>query len=259
MRLVAGRDLALSDDATQEPVALVNEEFVRRYLGGRDPLNLHFGFWAGRARIVGVVRNAPFRRLGEPVAPGAYLTYRQFPQHGLNLVVKSDNPPAFLRSEIDRIAARLEPATSPVASMQLEDYIGPAFAIPRVSAAMMSALGVVALILATLGTYAVLAQCAAQREREFGVRLALGAAPHAVARLILGQGCRLLAAGLLLGALGAAVVGRVLGSILVGVRPWDLASWLTVATVLSAAVLVACWLPARRAARIDPVVALRCE
>lgn len=257
--LVSGRDLNLADGPGADPVGLVNEEFVRRYFAGRDPLNRSFSYWQGKVRIVGVVRNAPYRRLGEAPAPFVFVNCRSFPRSGLNLALKSDRSAAGLRTEVERLAATLEPACAPTAAMALEDYLEAAFAIPRISAALLSALGALALLLASLGVYAVLAQGVAQRRREIGVRLAIGATPREVAALVMRRGLRLLCLGVLVGLLGAAGAARSLGSLLIGVGGADPAAWTGVALLLTAAVLLACWLPARRAARVDPISALQAD
>lgn len=257
--LAAGRDLAMSDGPAGEPVGLVNEEFVRRYFGGRNPLGRHFSFWQGKVRIVGVVRNAPYRRLGEAPAPYVFVNYRSFPRTGLNLVVKTDRPAESLRREVERLSASLEPSTAPTAAMSLEDYLEAAFAIPRVSAVMLSGLGTTALLLAGLGIYAVLAQGVSQRRREIGVRIAVGATPRDISILVLRHGLALLVAGAVFGAVAASGVGRLLGSVLVGVGVADPTTWAAVTLTLTGSVLLACWLPARRAARVDPISALHAD
>ncbi|MCC6231336.1 MAG: ABC transporter permease [Verrucomicrobiales bacterium] len=259
MRLTAGRDLTEGDDFQAPRVALVNDEFVRRYLSGREAVGREIKFWGGTVHIAGVVRSGPYRRLGEPPEPMVYVPHLQFPRNSINLVVRTVNAPESVRLEVDRVAASLSPAVLPLASMSMENYVGAAYAIPKVSAIMLTVLGGVALLLAVLGLYAVLAQGVAQRQKELGVRLALGAEPRGLALLVVRQGARFLAIGGLLGVVAALGVGQVLQGVLVGVRTWDPWAWSGVFVVLGVATLAASWIPAWRASRVDPMEALRNE
>lgn len=154
---------------------------------------------------------------------------------------------------------QVAPEVDVFAADTLENYIRPSFLLPRTAAVLLTGLGLVALALALMGIYGVMAFQVNRRRREIGIRLALGALPRDVLRLILAYGARLAGLGLLLGLAGAFAVTRLLGAVLVGVKTLDLPAFGITVLLLAAAALAACWLPARRAARTDPMVALRAE
>lgn len=139
----------------------------------------------------------------------------------------------------------------------LENYISPAFLLPRTAAALLTALGLVALVLAVMGIYGVMSFQVNRRQREIGIRLALGAQPRDMLGLTLSHGARLAGVGLVVGLVGALAVTRLLGTVLVGVRALDPLAFFATTLLLAAAALMACWLPARRATRVDPMQALR--
>jgi ABC-type antimicrobial peptide transport system permease subunit len=153
----------------------------------------------------------------------------------------------------------LDPNAPPHAAMSCEDYVRSAFTVPRVAVTLLSFLGLVAMLLAVMGMYAVISHNVGQRLREFGVRMALGAQPGNISWLVLRQGLRLVAVGIGLGAVIGFAINLLIAGILVGVSATDLTTWLVVPLVLVAAVLAACWFPVRRAVRSQPLLALRCE
>ena len=148
----------------------------------------------------------------------------------------------------------------PVAgASRMEELVGDALTLPRLYALLIGIFAATALLLAVLGVYGVMAYAVAQRQREIGVRLALGAAPSGIRRLVLGQGGRLALMGTGLGLLAALAVGRLIGSLLFGVSPLDAPTFIVVPLILGGMTVLACWLPARRAMRVDPIVAIREE
>lgn len=254
---VGGRDFRDEDGMDSERVVVVNEELARRWFPGQDPVGRQFQVWGQTRRIIGVVQTGKYRHLNEAPMPYLFLPAGQVVERDLTLVVKTSGDFAGFRAALERLAAELDSGVRPFAVMDYPTYAEAALAIPRVAASLMSVLGVVALLLAVLGLYGVMSQQVGQRTRELGVRLALGAQPGEVLRLILAQGFRLTLAGLMLGMLGGWAASRLLRGLLVGIGGADLWTWILVPLVLLAATTFACWWPAWRASRIDPLKALR--
>jgi len=257
--VLAGREFAEQDDADAPPVVIVNEAFVRRYLPGRNALGLEIGVWDRQARIVGVVRTGKYRALNEPARPYFYLCQTQIPDRDLTLILRTRGDVTALAGVVDRLAAAIDPAVRPFAAMAYQDYIGAAFTVPRIAATLLSALGLLALLLATLGTYAVLANSVNDRARELGVRLALGAQRTDIIHLVLRHGLSLALLGLGIGAVAGVAASRALARLLIGIGPGDLLTWFTVPLLLLGCAGLACLLPALRASRLDPIQTLRAE
>jgi len=254
-----GRDFNARDDSSQPLVAVVNEEFARRYFAGRDPVGLTFNFWRGDTRIVGIVPTGKYNELRETPQPFFYLCAWQIDNRNLGVAVRSSADPRQVAQPVEGLARSLRADATPTASMTYETFVGAAFTIPRVAATLLAVLGALALGLAVMGIYAVMSQSVGQRVRELGVRVALGAQPRDVRGLILGQGLKLAMLGMGIGALAGIGVSRVMSGLLVGISAADGWTWLVVPPLMLAAVIAACWLPARRAARVDPMEALRNE
>lgn len=257
--ILAGRQFMEADDREVPLVGVVNEAFARRFLSGRDPLGLIFNTGRGEARIVGVVKTGKYQSLNEPVTAYVYLSAGQVDSRDLGLAVRTRGDPRHVANEIRRLAAAIDSDVTPHAAMTYEEYVAAAFTVPRVAATLLTALGVLALLLAVLGIYAVVSQNVNQRTREFGVRLALGARRSDVLKLVLTQGIVLAVLGILLGAAAGFGAGRALETLLVGMSARDPVTWVLVPALLFVAAFAACWLPARRAAKVDPMRALRCE
>ncbi len=153
----------------------------------------------------------------------------------------------------------IDPLLKPVAALTMTDYTAAAFAVPRVAATLLTALGAAALLLAALGIYGVMAHAVDQRTREIGIRMALGAQPSAVLGLFVRRGMRLAGVGVGVGVAGTLAATPVLSGLLIGVRAGDPLTYIAVVALLAGVALLACWLPARRAAKVDPMVALRYE
>lgn len=257
--VLRGREFIETDDAQAPSVAVVNEAFVARYLKGQEPLGQKIGVWGRQAQIVGVAKNGKYRTLNEPLQPFFYMCQKQIPLRDFTLIVRAGGDTAGLAGMLERLATTIDPALRPFAAMPYEDYIGAAFTVPRLAAAMLSCLGLLALLLAVLGIYAVIATNVNERVREMGLRIALGAQPTDIIGLVLRRGVSLTLVGLALGAVAGIAASRLLAGLLVGVGPGDLLTWLAVPLLLLISTALACWLPARRAARVDPMIALRCE
>ena len=265
-RLFEARDALAADELRARPVvkvAVVNEALVRRFFPGQDPLGhrITFGNPANPrtnwAEIVGVVGD--MRRSGLDKEPRAevYFYQGQRPDNGLSLALRADGDLFAAARAAQRAVWAIDP-DQPIASMRpLADLLRGTVAERRLSMGLLAAFGALALLLATIGIYGVMAFSTAQRTRELGIRLALGAEPRDVLRLILRDGARLSALGVGLGVVGALAASRAISSLLFGVSPTDPLTFATVVGILGSASLLACYIPARRATRVDPVVALR--
>ncbi|MBX3747893.1 MAG: ABC transporter permease [Verrucomicrobiae bacterium] len=255
----AGRDFRDDDAGGEMRAVVVNRAFANRYFPGRDPVGLTFRLWGGDARIIGVVATGKYRTLDEPPQPYLYVLSETMGHRTLTLAVRARGSLRAVGREVDRLAVSIDPQLSPVAGLSYEQYMAAALAVPRMAAVLLTALGAIALGLAGLGTYAVMAQGAQQRRREIGVRMALGARPGDIRRLIVGQGLTMAALGLGLGGVAGVAAARALGGVLVGVTAADPLAWAVPPILLLAATVAACWWPAVRAARVDPMEALRGE
>jgi putative ABC transport system permease protein len=195
----------------------------------------------------------------QPPKAELFVPLGQVPSNGFSVVVEPshgiDAATAALRTAIHDVDLLL-PFETPVA---MEDLASDVVAVPRLYAAVIGVFAAAALALAVIGVYGVMAYAVAQRQREIGVRLALGASPANIGRLMLWRGAQLAAAGVGIGLLGAAALARLLGSLLFGVSSTDIETFLLVPLILGTTALAACWIPARRAMRIDPIVAIRQE
>jgi putative ABC transport system permease protein len=274
-RVVSGRGLSDSDTQVSEPVVVINETLARRFWPGQDPVGQRMawglptthGPWM---RIVGIVADIKLAGLGAPVEPETWVPWAQVPDNqmgnsivgvfrSLRLMVRSDLGTDALVPAIRREVAALDPML-PVTEMQtLDDVIGASVAPQRFNAALLGGFAVVALLLAALGIAGVLAISVAQRTQEIGIRLALGAQPPVVLRMIVREGMLLVGAGLLIGLPAAFAATRLLRSLLFETVPHDLLSFTSAALVLCAVALAACAIPALRASRVSPVTALRID
>jgi predicted permease len=257
--VLAGREFAERDDAAAARVVVVNQLFADRYFSGRNPLGLKLDFWSRDWTVVGVVKSGKYRSLNEPPTPFIYVCEPQVGDRSLAAVVRTAGDPRGIARAVERAALAVDPLLKPVAALTMPDYTAGAFAVPRMAAALLSAVGAIALALAGLGLYAVIAYSVSQRTREIGLRMALGAQRFDVLRLFVKQGLKLTGLGIVIGVIGAAAAAQVLSSLLIGVSASDPEAYLTVVAMLAGVALIACWLPARRAARIDPMEALRYE
>lgn len=247
-------------DTRDKPLAIVvNEEFVRRYFGGRKAVGLKVHFWSGEGTIVGVAANGKYRYLNDPDKPWLYVNQLQRTLRTPTLIVRSGASPAVLQPAIERLATHIDPVRKPFAAMPFDVFVAAAWAVPKMAASLLSVLGALALGLAVLGIYAVVSQQVTQRTREMAIRMALGARPVTVFRTILRSGLVLAVSGLCLGALAGVGLSRGLGSMLIGIGPGDWLTWGGMTLILLLTVLLASWLPARRAAKVNPMEALRNE
>jgi predicted lysophospholipase L1 biosynthesis ABC-type transport system permease subunit len=211
------------------------------------------------ARIVGVVGDVKNTGLSTEAEPAVYFHQAQFAYRSMSVVVRSQAPPESVLSAVRQEIWSLDPGL-PISDVQtMGDRTADLIAQPRFSMALLALFAAIATLLAAVGLYAVMAYSVSQRRHELGVRMALGAEPRAVLGLVVGHGMRVASLGVAAGLVGAFFASRLLRQLLYGVSPTDLATFAGVATLLLAVAFLASYLPARRAARLDPVRALRAE
>lgn len=260
MPLVDGRDFTESDDTASGAVAIVNEAFASRYLSGKTAVGSRLWVNGHETAIVGVVPTARYRSLTEAPHPFFYAPHLQWLPSGtaLHVRIAPDAKPgavaARLRSEVQAIDARVA-----TVGASMDDVLQTAVIPQALASKLFGALGALALLISAIGIYGLMAYSVSRRRRELGIRLALGAQPAQVGRLVLTEGVALAAAGLAVGLVCALAVTRLLRSLLVDVSPADPVILVAVVLLLGGAAVLACWLPARRAARIHPMEALRNE
>lgn len=265
--LIAGRDFTARDDMKNRPVVIVNEALVRRFFPNEDPLGKRIrpdmSATPGDSEmreIVGVVGDVMYYNLTAEVEPEAYLSYSQMPiTTGLTVVLTSEGDPRNLigvtRGEIQALDREL-----PVFDVKtLNQYFSMAVAHPRFNSLLVGIFACLALILTAIGLYGVMSYSVAQRTHEIGIRSALGASRRDILKLVLGQGLRFIVIGVSLGLGVALALTRLMGELLFGVAPTDVATFAAVVLVLLAVALFACFVPARRATKVEPIVALRYE
>jgi predicted permease len=256
-RLVAGREFDATDRAGGLAVVVVNQAFVDRYWRGLDPIGRHVGIGGATNTVVGVVATGLYHSLDEPPTPFVFFPISQVYAGGVALVVRTAVPALDLVDPVRRQFAAVDPAVPFLDPQTLEEFTGAAVFVQRAVAWLLAAFGGLALMLAAMGIYGVMAHGVAQRTREIGIRGALGAGRREITTLILGQGARMTALGLGIGAAAALGVAQLLRHQLLGVQPTDPVTLASIAVLLGAVALAASYLPARRAAAVDPALALR--
>ena len=265
--LIAGRDFTDRDSLGAPHVVIVNESLARAYFANENPIGkrvkldswLVFGDKTPMRDIVGVVGDVTHAGLPGAARPLVYIPLAQRPFNMSYVVVKTDNDPARLVSAI-RAAVQSVDTDQPIYDVKtLDERIGMSVGQERFNALLLGAFSGVALLLAAIGLYGVLSYTVAQRTHEIGVRLALGADPHDVLRLVIRHGVTLVAVGLAIGIAGSLTLTGLVEGLLFGISPSDPRAHLAVVAVLALVAFAACWIPARRAAHVDPIVALRYE
>ena len=260
--MLRGRSFTAADRAGAPPVVIVNDAFARRYWPNADPIGKRIsanGSEGPFREVVGVTPTGKYNTLGEDPRPFYYLPLWQQYNGTVTLHVKTAGDPRALVSSV-REAVRGVDATVPVFDVKtMEEQLLVALLPARLAGTLLGAFGLLALLLATVGIYGVMAYSVVQRTREIGVRRALGAQTYNLLWLILGEGMRLAAIGFAIGLVAAVALTRFVTSLLYGVTPTDPLTFIGALGLLTAAAFVACYIPALRALRVDPVTALRYE
>jgi predicted permease len=264
--LLAGRDFTERDSKDATRVAIVNETFAKRFWPGtnpvRDAVGKRFSFRGASGpwvQVVGVSRDGKYWSLGEDPQPFVYSPLTQDFDSMTTLVVRTNREPTSTIAAVRGVVQTLDPNLPVFDVHTMTEHMNISLFPMRVGAAIVSGFGALALLLAAIGIYGVMAYSVTQRTREVGIRMSLGARPGDVLRLVMRQGVRLALVGLAIGLVGAWLLTRYMSSVLYGVSARDPLTFIGIPVLLSIVVVLACFFPARRAARVDPMVALRHE
>ena len=260
-RLIAGRDLDLRDKPDAPLVALVNETFARRLLAGQDPIGKRFrhgstGKWI---QIAGVVEDGKYFSLSEAPNLAIFEPMAQRWSQDQTVIARSPMPEAETVRLMRRAALELDPSLTVFADGSLTSALGLALFPVRMAAVVLGSFGALAMVLAATGVYGIMAYAVSRRTREIGIRMALGAAPMQVARVVLTRTAKLLAVGIAIGFALAFAGGEFFSVILYGISAHDPLTYLCAIALMAAVAFIACWVPARRAIHIDPRTALRAD
>jgi putative ABC transport system permease protein len=257
--LVRGRLLEERDGTHARPVVAINAAAARRFFASQNPLGQQIAFWGAKRTVVGVVGNERFQGLAAAPPPAVYAPLAQAPTVSgpESLLVRGEGTPSLLLSAMRGAIRSVDPALAVFGAEPLADTLSESVRERRFVMLVLASFAALALLLAAVGVHGLLTYSVARRRREIGIRVALGAEPGRVTALVVGQGVRLTVAGLAVGAVGALGFTRVLAGLLFGVTATDPATFLAVLLVMGSVGLVASYLPARRAVRLDPLVALR--
>lgn len=261
--LVAGREFTLADDSAHAPVMIVNEAFVGHFLGGRAALGIRVHGWGRWFTVIGVVKDTKFYRLSDAPTPYFYVPVRQVyrPEYGYAVLVRTDRAAAVPNGvrAIEQAVRAQDPSVPVFNAMPLATYVEGPLQGQHAATQLLILLALIASLLAALGVYGIVSYAVTQRTREIGVRVALGAQQRDVLRVVAEQVARLLVAGVTLGLIASLAVGRLVSSMLYQVPPADLRVYGIAALAMIVISFLATSVPARRALRIAPVVALREE
>jgi predicted permease len=259
--VLSGRDFSERDDATSQPVMIVNEAFARRFYGGGDPVGRTARVNGYPCRIVGMVRDSKQITPAEAPYPFFYEPFAQSFGTGDNnfIYIRTAGDPDAARATLRHEIAALDGGTGLYDAMPLEEYTQASLYPQKVAAMLLAALGLLSLVLAALGLYSVMAYAVTERTHEIGIRMALGAQRTSVHAMVARKAINMTAAGLAVGIAVALAVAHLVGSLLVQVSPADPLTFLFAIVFLSGVALAASYVPAYRATRVDPMSALRCE
>ena len=259
--LIAGRDFTERDDSRAPSVVIINATFARRYFRGQEPVGRQLQLWGSRRTVIGVVKDIKYHSLVETPQPYAYLPIQQasVPGNGVHLHVRTVGPPEQFLPELRRELRSVDPKVHLFEMFTLSDYVGEAWFAQKIGAALLGVLGALALLLAAMGLFSVMAYSVSQRTQEIGIRMALGAQMIDVFRPVVGQSLRLAMTGIGVGLVLSFALTRLLASQLLGVSATDPLTFIAVSCLLCAVALTASIIPARRAIKVDPLIALRAE
>lgn len=265
--ILKGRDFTDRDQHKSPPVVIVTEAFAKKFFPGEDPLgkriqpgiSTYDDESSPMREIVGVVGDVRNRALNLEAKPAYYMPQTQIPFSQMIGVIKTNGDPKSLSAAVVREVAAIDKDVPVFDVKTMDEYLASSVAAPRFNTTLLSIFATVALVLTIVGLYGVMSYSVAQRTSEIGIRLALGAQTSDVLSLIVGQGLRLVMVGLAIGLVGAFALTRLMSSLLFGVTTKDPLTFTTVGVLLAVVGLLACYLPARRATRVDPLVALRYE
>jgi predicted permease len=264
MLLLRGRKFSDADSEKAPPVAIINETMAKKYWPNEDALGKHFGSKGPNGpfmQVVGIVQDAKYQNLTEDPHAFYYVPFEQSYNSLRTIQVRTSLPPQSLALQIESIIRQVVPDVPITEVKTMNEALQGAngFFLFRFGAQLTATMGLLGLILAVVGIYSVVSYAAAQRTQEIGIRVAMGASPREIFKMVLRQGLGVVGIGLAVGLLVAFAGTRVMSNLIVGIKPTDPLTFTVVVCLLTAIALFACWIPARRATRIDPLVALRYE
>jgi predicted permease len=259
--LVEGRDFTEQDGDKRTPVMIVNQTFVNRFFGGRDPIGRKVRGWGKWFTVVGEAKDSKYNNLTEAPLSFFYVPFRQVyrADMGLTFYTRTTTNPSEAITTMRREVRAIDPNVTIIDALPLAEHVVETLYAERVAASLLSALGGLALLLAAVGLYSVMAYSVSQRTHEIGIRMALGAERAHVLKLVVGQGLALTLIGIAAGLVAALALGRLIASFLYGTTTSDPTTFLAVSALLAGVALLASCIPARRATKVDPMVALRYE
>ncbi|PYI78378.1 MAG: hypothetical protein DMF04_03430 [Verrucomicrobia bacterium] len=255
--IVSGREFTRTDDENAPPVAIINETMAAKYWPGKNPIGERLKAKDKWFQIVGIAKNSNYRTKLETPTPFFYVPLRQNFRVQNSLLIRTRETPGAMMNALAREVHALDNNLAPLITDRLQDQIDEISYSQRLAVTLVAIFGAMALFLAAIGWYAVMSYSVSQNTRELGVRMALGAAVGDVLRLVISRGLRLTIAGIAIGAIAAFALTRLMGNLLYKVSPRDPIAYGFALLILLGMALLACFLPARRATRIDPVRALR--
>ncbi len=259
MRMLGGRPFSESDTAAAPKVAVVNETLARHFWPNQDPVGRRLTGGPNLLTVAGVVADTHHNGLAEKAEPELYLPFLQSPQSGMNLAIRTAADPTSIVNAVRAQVAASDPEQPVYDVTTMEQRLAESLSPRRFNMLLLSAFALLALVLAGVGIYGVMSYSVVQRTHEIGIRTALGARREDMLKLVVGQGFKLTLVGLGIGIAGALAMTRFLASLLYGVKPSDPLTFIAVSLILTATALLACYIPARRATKVDPMVALRYE
>ncbi|HEX4945767.1 MAG TPA: FtsX-like permease family protein, partial [Blastocatellia bacterium] len=261
-RLLQGREFTEQDNEQAPRVAIVNETFARRFWPNTSPLGKRFrigGSDSPLLEIVGVAQDGKYAGLNEEPRPFVYRPLWQARLSSSSLIVRAETEPQQLIAAVRRELQNLDPRLPIASTKTMTEHMSFALLPARLAASVLGSFGLLALALAAIGLYGVMAYSVAQRTRELGIRIALGASVREIHKLVIGQGMRLALLGIAIGLVISLGVMRLMKNLLFGVSATDPLTFLAIGGLLLTVALLACYLPARRATKVDPLIALRSE
>jgi hypothetical protein len=266
MRILSGRRFTESDTGTSPPVVIVNRAFARRYLGDAAlgasvPMGVGYGMENVEATVIGIADDVRFPAAAESTRPEVYYSFRQMEGKlevpGVTFVLRTTGDPRVAGPALSTAIREADANLAPDAVVTMADRVLTSLARPRLYAALVGGFALFAILIAGVGMFGALSYSVAQRSRELGVRAALGASPLNIVGLVVREGIAVTAAGVALGLAAALILVRWLATFLYGVTPYDGGTFAVVPLLLTATAALACFIPARRASRVDPLRVLR--